>query len=142
MCFLSLQEAQLPARNDHPCHEAFGVSSWHKAEQPLCARGAGSVLCVPHTRSARAGSCFCELGARVCVCPEGARGKLTVRFRPRDCTFSRPNCHKKTSVGPIIVATFQGRKINFTKSKTLVGWSMSRPTVTRVTSDLPECEEL
>ena len=34
-----------------------------------------------------------------------------------------------------------GRKINFTNSKTLVGWWMSRQTVTRVTSNLPECKE-
>ena len=31
-----------------------------------------------------------------------------------------------------------GRKINFTNSETLVGWSVSRPTVPRVTFDLPE----
>ena len=36
---------------------------------------------------------------------------------------------------------FLGRKINFTNSKTLVGWCMSRPTVTRVTFDLSECKE-
>ena len=35
----------------------------------------------------------------------------------------------------------QGRKINITNSKTLVGWWMSRLTITRVTSDLPECKE-
>ena len=34
-----------------------------------------------------------------------------------------------------------GREIHFTNSKTLVGWSMSRPTVTRVAFDLPECKE-
>ena len=34
-----------------------------------------------------------------------------------------------------------GREIHFTNSKTLVGWSMSRPTVTRVAFDLPECNE-
>ena len=36
----------------------------------------------------------------------------------------------------------QGGKVNFTNSKTLVGWLVSRPTVTRVTLDLPECQEL
>ena len=36
----------------------------------------------------------------------------------------------------------QGRKINFTNSQSLVGWSMSRPTVSRVTVDLPECTGL
>ena len=36
-------------------------------------------------------------------------------------------------------ATFQGRKINFTNSKKL--WWASRPTVTRVSFDLPECKE-
>ena len=36
----------------------------------------------------------------------------------------------------------QGRKINFTNSETLAGWWMLRPTVTRVTFDLPECKEL
>ena len=35
----------------------------------------------------------------------------------------------------------QGRKINKTNSEILVGWWMSRRTVTRVTSDLPECRE-
>ena len=38
----------------------------------------------------------------------------------------------------VIFCDLQGRKINyFTNSKTLV----SRPTVTRVTFDLPECKE-
>ena len=36
---------------------------------------------------------------------------------------------------------FWGREIYFTSSKTLVGWSVSRPTVTRVTLDLAECED-
>ena len=35
----------------------------------------------------------------------------------------------------------QGRKINFTNLKTLVRRSLSRPSVTRVTFDLPECKE-
>ena len=39
-----------------------------------------------------------------------------------------------------VIAT--GRKINFTNSKTLVGWWMSRPIVPRVTFDLPECKEV
>ena len=34
----------------------------------------------------------------------------------------------------------RGRKINIGNSKTLVGWLVSRPTVTRVTFDLPECK--
>ena len=37
-----------------------------------------------------------------------------------------------------VVCDLQGRKINFTNSKTLV----SRPTVTRVTFDVPEYQEL
>ena len=38
----------------------------------------------------------------------------------------------------------QGRKINFINSETLVGWCrrFSRPIVTRVNFDLPECKEL
>ena len=35
----------------------------------------------------------------------------------------------------------QGRKINFTNLKTLVRRSVSRPSVTSVTFDLPECKE-
>ena len=27
-------EAQLPARNDHPCRGALGMSSWHQAGRP------------------------------------------------------------------------------------------------------------
>ena len=41
----------------------------------------------------------------------------------------------------VIGCDLQGRKINFTNSKTLVGWSVSRPRVTQVTFDLPECQE-
>ena len=41
----------------------------------------------------------------------------------------------------IICCDLQNRKIYFKKSKTLVGRSVSRPTVTRVTFDLPECKE-
>ena len=40
----------------------------------------------------------------------------------------------------LLIATFCGRKINFTNSKDF-GWWMSRPTATRVPFDLPECEE-
>ena len=44
-------------------------------------------------------------------------------------------------IGPIFVGTLRDRKINFTNSNTLVGWLVSRPTVTHVTLDLPECTE-
>ena len=39
---------------------------------------------------------------------------------------------------PSLNCDLWGRKINFTNSKTLVGWWVSRPTVTRVTLDWPE----
>ena len=39
----------------------------------------------------------------------------------------------------VVCCDFEGRKINFANSKTLVGRSVSRPTVARVTFDLPEC---
>ena len=42
------------------------------------------------------------------------------------------------SSNSMVIAT----KINFTNSKTLVGRSVSRPTVTRVTFDLPETKDL
>ena len=46
----------------------------------------------------------------------------------------------------VVVCDLQGRKINFTDWKTLVGWLVgwlvSRPTVTRVTLDLPEFHNL
>ena len=38
----------------------------------------------------------------------------------------------------VLCCDLQGRKINFTNSKTLVGWSMSRSTVPRVAFHLPE----
>ena len=41
-----------------------------------------------------------------------------------------------------LVATSSVARLTFTNSKTLVGWSMLRPTVPRVTFDLPECKEL
>ena len=58
-------------------------------------------------------------------------------------TTSRSSSRKRCSDGmEKIVCDLQGRRMNFTNSKTLVGWSVSRPTVTRVASDLPERKEL
>ena len=45
--------------------------------------------------------------------------------------------HRCVHQNPLFDCDLQGRKIDFTNSKTLV----SRPTVTRVTFDLPECKE-
>ena len=49
--------------------------------------------------------------------------------------FPLPSCTVRWTAQSPIVCDLE------TKSKALVGWSMSRPTVTRVPIDLPECRE-